>query len=125
MHDAFITRCLSIRQPWAWLICAGYKDIENRSRRSHFRGRFHVHASLGTCLRGIDFARRLGIRLPRLQSGGIIGSVDMVDCVETHESIWFIGPFGYVLEAPAFSDFLPCRGQLGFFNPPPQIQTTK
>lgn len=24
-------KALSIRQPWAWLICAGYKDIENRN----------------------------------------------------------------------------------------------
>ncbi len=24
---------LSIKQPWAWLICAGYKDIENRNWR--------------------------------------------------------------------------------------------
>lgn len=23
-------KTLSIKQPWAWLICAGYKDIENR-----------------------------------------------------------------------------------------------
>ncbi len=24
-------RALSVKQPWAWLICAGYKDIENRN----------------------------------------------------------------------------------------------
>lgn len=26
-------KALSVKQPWAWLICAGYKDIENRSWR--------------------------------------------------------------------------------------------
>jgi len=26
-------KALSIKQPWAWLICAGYKDIENRTWR--------------------------------------------------------------------------------------------
>ncbi len=26
-------KALSIKQPWAWLICAGYKDIENREWR--------------------------------------------------------------------------------------------
>lgn len=26
-------KVLSIKQPWAWLICAGYKDIENRDWR--------------------------------------------------------------------------------------------
>jgi hypothetical protein len=25
---------LSIKQPWAWLICRGFKDIENRSRKA-------------------------------------------------------------------------------------------
>jgi hypothetical protein len=28
-------KALSIRQPWAWLICAGYKDVENRSWYLH------------------------------------------------------------------------------------------
>lgn len=26
-------KALSLKQPWAWLICAGYKDIENRNWR--------------------------------------------------------------------------------------------
>lgn len=26
-------KALSIKQPWAWLICTGYKDIENRNWR--------------------------------------------------------------------------------------------
>ena len=25
-------KVLSIRQPWAYLICAGFKDIENRKK---------------------------------------------------------------------------------------------
>lgn len=40
-------KALSIRQPWAWLILWAGKDIENRSRRFHFRGRFLIHASAG------------------------------------------------------------------------------
>ena len=28
-------KALSIRQPWAWLICAGYKDVENRTWHIH------------------------------------------------------------------------------------------
>jgi hypothetical protein len=30
---------LSVRQPWAWLIVNGYKDVENRSWTTHYRGR--------------------------------------------------------------------------------------
>ena len=37
---------LSIRQPWAWLIVNGYKDIENRDWPTVFRGRMLIHAGL-------------------------------------------------------------------------------
>lgn len=37
---------LSIRQPWAWLIVNGHKDIENRDWPTNFRGRLLVHAGL-------------------------------------------------------------------------------
>lgn len=37
-------KVLSIRQPWAWLICAGYKDVENRDWRTNYRGRILIHA---------------------------------------------------------------------------------
>ena len=39
-------KALSIKQPWAQLIIMGAKDVENRSRRTSFRGRFAVHVSL-------------------------------------------------------------------------------
>ncbi len=35
---------LSIRQPWAWLIVNGYKDIENRTWSTRFRGKVLIHA---------------------------------------------------------------------------------
>lgn len=38
-------RVLSIRQPWAWLIVSGYKDIENRTWYTPYRGEIAVHAS--------------------------------------------------------------------------------
>jgi len=40
-----ITRALSIRQPWCWLIMQGLKDIEIRSWTTPFRGFFAIHAS--------------------------------------------------------------------------------
>ncbi|WP_229215634.1 ASCH domain-containing protein [Duganella sp. CY15W] len=40
-------KALSIRQPWAWLIVNGYKDIENRSWSTNVRGKVLVHASKG------------------------------------------------------------------------------
>ena len=38
-------RALSIRQPWAYLIAIGAKDVENRSWLTRFRGRIYIHAS--------------------------------------------------------------------------------
>jgi len=40
-----ILPALSIWQPWAWLIANGYKDIENRTWWTKFRGPFLIHAS--------------------------------------------------------------------------------
>ena len=48
-------KALSIRQPWAWLICAGYKDIENRDwfigRKPALGGRFQD--------RGLELPQRI------------------------------------------------------------------
>jgi hypothetical protein len=49
--------------------------------------------------------------------GGIIGQVDIVDCVDKSASPWFVGPFGFVLRNPRILPFRPCKGALGFFNP--------
>ena len=38
-------KALSIKQPWASLIAHGIKDIENRTWRTHFRGKIYIHAS--------------------------------------------------------------------------------
>ena len=45
-------KALSIRQPWAWLIVNGFKDVENRNWRTHWRGRLLIHASKGMTLAG-------------------------------------------------------------------------
>ncbi|MFJ6085097.1 VVA0879 family protein [Streptomyces sp. NPDC092369] len=40
-----VPRILSIRQPWAFAVAEGFKAIENRSRRTHYRGPIFIHAS--------------------------------------------------------------------------------
>jgi|ERR1039458_8111645 hypothetical protein len=37
-------KAISIRQPWAWLIVNGYKDVENRIWAANVRGRVLIHA---------------------------------------------------------------------------------
>jgi hypothetical protein len=116
-------KALSIRQPWAWLIIHGGKDIENRNRSTNLRGRIYVHASLGMThdeyTIGDIMAAEAGLTLPAfddLQRGGIIGTVEITDCVQAHESPWFFGPFGYTLANPVPLPFKPCKGKLGFFH---------
>jgi hypothetical protein len=121
---------LSIRQPWAWAIIHANppKDIENRDWPTNFRGRFYVHASKG-CTRNeylefIDTAIGIlpqNIHIPgieQLQRGGIIGSVELTDCVLEHKSPWFIGKHGFVLSNPEPMEFVPYKGRLGFFDVP-------
>lgn len=39
-------RGLTIKQPWAFAIAEGFKTVENRSRRTNYRGRLLIHAGL-------------------------------------------------------------------------------
>jgi hypothetical protein len=39
-------RGLTIKQPWAFAIAEGFKTIENRSRRTNYRGTLLIHAGL-------------------------------------------------------------------------------
>lgn len=36
---------LTVRQPWAWLLVNGHKDIENRSWPTKYRGPLLIHAA--------------------------------------------------------------------------------
>jgi hypothetical protein len=54
------------------------------------------------------------------QRGGIVGSVDIVDCVRQSDSRWFVGDFGFVLRDAQVWPFMPCTGKLGFFEVDPR-----
>ncbi len=119
---------ISIRQPWAWLIVNGWKNIENRTWPTRVRGPVLIHAGKGmteeeyeAALMFIaDFAPSL--RVPpvpppaELHRGGIVGMATILDCVTRHSSEWFTGDFGFVLTDARPMPFYPCRGALGFFR---------
>lgn len=119
-------KAISIRQPWAWLILHRGKDIENRVWQTHFRGPVLIHASAGCTLQeyqdAAEFVRREvhpGIVLPPFHSlprGGIVGQVEITNCVELSCSPWFVGPYGFMLANPKPLEFKPCRGMLKFFE---------
>lgn len=118
---------LSIRQPWATLILRVGKDIENRDWPTKYRGRILIHAAKG-CTRhevesALDFVEdvtriRFAADPTTLQRGGIVGSVEIVDCVQRSDSPWFVGRYGFVLRDPRPLPFTPWKGKLGFFDVP-------
>lgn len=125
-------KALSIRQPWAWLIVNGIKDIENRDWPTRFRGEFLIHASKGCTVDEYDDCRDLRhaihlkhtpdvpyINIPPLteiERGGIVGIATLVDCVEESDSPWFFGRHGFVLKDIRPLPFRPYKGALGFFD---------
>lgn len=118
------TVAISIRQPWAWAIVHGQKDIENRSWATRFRGPVLIHASKTYDAWATETIQRLCptfLGRPDVHLGGIVGVAEIVDCVTAHDSLWFDGPYGFVLRNARPVPFLPCRGQLGFFDVDPVL----
>ncbi len=104
-------KALSIKNPMGILIALGIKPIENRTRRTHFRGKIYIHVSAKYMdsdfleeyindERFLDMSKKiksLGVLekneriaefLKKQPVSAIIGEVEIVDCVINHESIW-------------------------------------
>lgn len=140
-------KALSIRQPWAWLIVNGFKDVENRTwpHAPTFRGHFLIHASrkidadmhqlLTSYVLGHQMASMTGfmnLPEPQLQrlakeyptgagllTGGIVGEAELIDVVTESDSPWFQKDhLGFVLRDAKKLPFSPLKGQLGFFDVP-------
>lgn len=129
---------LSVRQPWAALIMAGLKDIENRTWTTRHRGLLGIHASQ-TRLPLADQARirhvltRNGPRRTRrrialvldgeLVYGALLGTVQLIDvchsdtcqCSPWHEE----DAYGWKLRKPTtFPRPRPMPGRLGLWTLP-------
>lgn len=119
-------KVLSIRQPWAWCVIHARKDVENRDWYSHYRGELLIHTGKTIDRQGFDAIKSIMGHVsigdvltnpnPIIKTGGIIGKVNMIDCVRNHDSKWFFGEYGFVFENPVPVPFIPLKGQLGMFN---------
>ena len=128
---------LTVKQPYAWAIISGGKDIENRNWSRKFRGRLYIHAGKATDdgeeddgeswidkmvrdaaeEKGGDPAR-IRARYERERAfGQVIGSVEIVDVVTESDSRWFSGEYGFVLRKPVrLAEPVDLPGGLGIFN---------
>lgn len=120
-------KCLSIRQPWTWLLThpeivttCGIepKTIENRDWPTNYRGPLLLHA--GGTLEARFFDRQSGLLLPdywtwkfgtagaqlakampqhrgAYATSSLVGLAKLVDVVEQSASPWFVGKYGLVL----------------------------
>lgn len=119
MANTVAVKALTIRQPWAWAIIHGGKDIENRSWNTHHRGPLVIHAGKALERESLEACGELACRkMPaEFDRGYLIGVVDVVDCVNRHKSPWFIGDYGFVLARPrAFKTPIAFTGRLGLFE---------
>lgn len=135
---------LSVRQPWAWLICEGLKDVENRNWKTNYRGTLYIHAgksfdwdalvwlaqTMTTHAAGLKAVEHFGIRFGKSvngsaimdhedEFGAIVGRVDLIDCGRS-QSVWAQPEVKYHWTVRHGQHIvpIPMRGQLGLFQSP-------
>lgn len=113
---------ISIRQPWAELIVAHGKDVENRSWRlpQKLDSRIVlIHASKKWEVVGdLRFWHELeACKKKTLDLGGIVGAAVFSHCPKGFVSKWAEhGCEHWRVVKAVRLPFHPCKGQLGFFN---------
>lgn len=110
-----VLKALTVKQPWASLIVEGFKDVENRTWRTHYRGPLYVHAALRD---DTEASELLSLGDPVIR-GAIIGTVEVVDCVRDSDSEWAeLDCWHWLLDYPATLDEpIPMKGSLGLWTP--------
>lgn len=137
-------KALSVRAPWWYAILHLGKPIENRDWYTNVRGTVYLHASKWfrpEDVRDIwhwDVKQMFQAANPgqpvqawthdlyeeiKAAGGCLVGKVDIVGCVMSYPSPWFVGKHGLVLANPvALAKPIPFKGALGFFEVPDGIE---
>lgn len=120
-------RCLSVRQPWAWALVMGAKDIENRSWTTDYRGPVVIHASSNkTVVNDIVRSAREVLPQPPFTFSAFIGVVDVLDIVPLSEDLesnpWAWGTYCWrVGNARRFLEPIPAKGKLNLYALPTEF----
>jgi hypothetical protein len=132
-------KVLTVKNPWAWLIIHGGKDIENRPRKLNYRGRIAIHAAKHSdegayYLHSTNPAQSAAFKAVRERraeiektNGHIIGTVEIYNCTypeltkAAYPSPWaeMDAAWHYWLKDPAaLGELIPARGMLGLWEHP-------
>lgn len=129
-------KALSVRQPYAWAIIHGGKNVENRQWRTPYRGPLLIHA--GSRLHAHATSRPWPADAALAPRGGFVGVVDLVDVIpqemphtrhlhpkRAEWSRWWTSPWAddgarylWILENSRTIEpaFVPARGLQGIYD---------
>jgi hypothetical protein len=122
-------KCLSIRQPWAWLVCVGAKQVENRSWNTTYRGVIAIHAGGNT--KAVDQLIKLtSLDTPTASDlfafGAIIGTAEIYDARPFDQAMsdqpWAEGPYCIFLRnTQLFVEPIPHKGRVNLCELPAHV----
>lgn len=138
-------KALSIKQPWAGLIIAGIKTVENRSWNTYYSGPLAIVSTQQPDKKEMQTMKdKLGSLPPECAiNGAILGTVNLTGLVwQAEDGVtetdhpepngefttnainewWNPQSVGFILETPhKLETPIPLKGRLGLFNLPPEI----
>lgn len=101
-------KALSVREPWAGLICSGRKTIETRTRRTHYRGDVLICASA----KPVSELSGKALCIVRIVDCRPMTTEDAdAACIEKYPGAW-----AWILEDIRPVCPFPVRGKLGLFE---------
>ena len=125
-------KALSVRQPWAWAIAHGRKDVENRTWPTQWHGRLAIHASARWDEDGAWDWRVMEAALSeepvqrddRFVLSAVIAVADLVDVARGVNSLWAEpGQFHWRLaNVRPLAEPMPCKGRLGLWDLPDDVE---
>lgn len=122
-------KCLSVKQPYAALIAAGIKTIENRKWSSPYRGPVAIHAGKAPPPHDlIESLTSKGYRIPTMTCGAIIAVATLADCMrlddlprELRYGKFADGPWCWILNDVKAIEPITWKGKLGLFDIPDNL----
>ena len=126
-------KVLSIKEPYATLICNGKKLIETRSWKTNYRGELYIHASSAKIVKRYltnQYVLNISKNL-KMNYGNIICKAKLADCIymdqgfidsikkdqkEYYLGQYELGRYAWVLKNVELIEPIPAKGKLNIWN---------